>query len=197
MKHLILTLIILAFAGSALAESAAPVYATTRMSGTMMISGSGTYQTDLSQDLRTSLWSISTDAALFLFPQFAAGIDFGYGRSMGEANDPDDPDVTKDVVMSLGPRIYFFMGGKQSEFTPFIKGGANYLVNKRLYNDEEVYRDEQELGLVASAGVLLNLGKNVGITIEAEYNFEKGTNVDEIDTQQLLVKFGIRSFLGE
>lgn len=162
-----------------------------------MISGSGTYQTDLSEDLRASDWGINTDLALFLFPQFAAGIDLGYGKSMQELDDVDDPDVEKIITLSLGPRVYFFFGGKKSELTPFIKGGANYLVNKRLFNDEEIYRDESELGLVASAGLLLNLAKNVGLTVEAEYNFEKGTDVDDIDTQQLLVKFGIRSFLGE
>lgn len=188
---------VLCLTGIALAESPAPAYATSRASGTIMISGSGTYQTDLSQDLRSSLWGINTDAALFIFPQVAAGIDFGYGKSMAQVGDVDDPDIYENVVMSLGPRLYFMLGGKNSEFTPFIKGGGNYLVNKTLFNDEETYRDEQELGLVASAGVLLNLAKNVGVTIEAEYNFEKGTDVNDIDTQQLLVKFGIRSFLGE
>ncbi len=178
----------------ALAQSS---YATTRASGTIMISGSGTYQTDLSQDLRSSLWGINSDLALFLFPQFAGGIDLGYEKSMQESGDTDDPDVFETVTMSLGPRVYFFLGGKKSELTPFIKGGANYLVNKTLYNDEELDRDESELGLVASAGLLLNLAKNVGLTIEAEYNFEKGTDVNDIDTQELLIKFGIRSFLGE
>jgi len=162
-----------------------------------MISGSGTYQTDLSQDLRSSHWGINTDAALFIFPQIAAGIDFGYGKGTFESGDEEDPDVTEVISMSLGPRLYFMLGGKNSELTPFIKGGANYLVNKTLFNDDETFRDEQEMGLVASAGVLLNLAKNVGVTIEAEYNFEKGTDVGDIDTQQLLVKFGIRSFLGE
>ena len=172
-------------------------YSTSRASGTIMISGAGSYQTDLSQDLRSSVWGINTDLALFLFPQFAAGIDLGYGKAMQETGDADDPDVFESVVMSLGPRVYFFVGGKNSELTPFIKGGANYLVNKTLYNDDELDRNESELGLVASAGLLLNLAKNVGLTVEAEYNFEKGTEVNDIDTQQLLIKFGIRSFLGE
>jgi len=172
-------------------------YSTSRGSGTIMISGTASYQTDLSEDLRSSLWNVNTDLALFLFPQFAAGLDLGYMRSMSESGDEDDPDVLKDVTMSLGPRAYFFLGGKRSELTPFIKGGANYLVNKTLFNDDELDRNESDLGLVASAGVLLNLAKNVGMSIEAEYNFEKGTDVDDIDTQQLLVKFGIRSFLGE
>jgi hypothetical protein len=43
----------------------------------------------------------------------------------------------------------------------------------------------------------LNLAKNVGISVEAVYNFDRGTAVEEIDTQQLLLQFGIRSFLGE
>ncbi len=172
-------------------------YSTSRASGTIMISGTGSYQTDLSQDLRSSFWNINTDLALFLFPQFAAGIDLGYRKQMEEMNDEDDPDVFEMVSMSLGPRVYFFMGGKNSELTPFIKGGANYLVNKTLYNDDELERDESELGLVASAGLLLNLAKNVGLSIEAEYNFEKGTDVNDIDTQQLLIRFGIRSFLGQ
>lgn len=162
-----------------------------------MISGTGSYQTDLNEDLRSSFWNINTDLALFLFPQFAAGIDLGYQKSMSESGDEDDPNVLEGVVMSLGPRVYFFMGGKRSELTPFIKGGANYLVNKTIYNDEELDRDESELGLVASAGLLLNLAKNVGLSVEAEYNFEKGTDVNDIDTKQLFVKFGIRSFLGE
>lgn len=200
MKKVMIILMALVLVGTALAKTPAPVYATTRASGTLMISGSANYSTDLSQDLRSSLWGVNTDGALFLFPQLAVGIDLGYARNMYETeslDNPDDVDVTKDVTMSLGPRLYFFMGGKQSELTPFIKGGGNYLVNKTLFNDDETSRDEQELGLVASAGVLMNLAKNVGVTIEAEYNFEKGTDVNDIDTQQLLVKFGIRSFLGE
>ncbi|MCF7825491.1 MAG: outer membrane beta-barrel protein [Candidatus Marinimicrobia bacterium] len=197
MKKLMTLLIAFALMGMLTLSYGQTSYSTSRISGTIMISGSGTYQTDLSQDLRSSLWGINTDLALFLFPQFAAGIDLGYGKSMNQLGDPDDPDVFEVVTMSLGPRVYFFMGGKYSELTPFIKGGANYLVNKTLYNDEEQNRDESELGLVASVGLLLNLAKNVGLTVEAEYNFEKGTDVNDIDTKQLLVKFGIRSFLGE
>jgi len=162
-----------------------------------MISGSGTYQTDLSQDYRSSLWNLGIDGALFFFPQFAGGLEFGYYRAMHESGDMDDPTVTLDINRYLGPRIYFFLGGNRSEFTPFVKAGANYLVRKVVEDDEEIERDDQELGLTASVGVLLNLAKNVGLSIETEYNFEKGTAVDEIDTQQLLIKFGIRSFLGE
>jgi len=172
-------------------------YSTSKGSGTIMISGSGTYRTDLSQDLRSSFWLINTDAALFLFPQFAAGIDFGYQKKMNEIGDDVEPTVLEDVVMSLGPRAYFFFGGKNSELTPFIKGGANYLINKSFIDDDEQDRESSELGLTASLGLLLNLAKNVGLTVEAEYNFEKGTDVNDIDTKQLLVKFGIRSFLGD
>ncbi|NQV41624.1 MAG: outer membrane beta-barrel protein [Candidatus Marinimicrobia bacterium] len=197
MKKLMTLLLIVGLMGMLTVSYGQTSYSTSRASGTIMISGTGSYQTDLSQDLRSSYWNINTDLALFLFPQFAAGLDLGYGKHMQEMNDEEDPDVEETVVMSLGPRVYFFMGGKNSELTPFIKGGANYLINKTLYNDEEDERDESELGLVASAGLLLNLAKNVGLTVEAEYNFEKGTDVNDIDTKQLLVKFGIRSFLGE
>ncbi len=197
MKRLFMILITLGLVGSAFAGNYQTGYSTSRASGTIMISGAGTYQTDLSQDLRASQWGINTDLALFLFPQFAAGIDLGYAKNMQESGNPDDPDVYEGVTMSLGPRVYFFIGGKRSELTPFVKGGANYLVNKTVYNGDELDRDESELGLVASAGLLLNLAKNVGLTVEAEYNFEKGTDVNDIDTQQLLIKFGIRSFLGE
>ncbi|NQT62235.1 MAG: outer membrane beta-barrel protein [Candidatus Marinimicrobia bacterium] len=197
MKKLMTLLVALGLMGMLNLAYGQTSYSTSRASGTIMISGSGTYQTDLSEDLRASDWGINTDLALFLFPQFAAGIDLGYEKSMQEKDDVDDPDVEEIVTMSLGPRVYFFFGGKKSELTPFVKGGANYLVNKRLFNDEEIFRDESELGLVASAGLLLNLAKNVGLTIEAEYNFEKGTDAADIDTQELLVKFGIRSFLGE
>lgn len=197
MKKIMILLVALGLMGMINMAFAQSSYSTSRASGTIMISGSGSYSTDLSEDLRASVWGINTDLALFLFPQFAAGIDLGYGKEMQESGDEDDPDVYERVVMSLGPRVYFFFGGKHSELTPFIKGGANYLVNKHLFNDDEVYRDENELGLVASGGLLLNLAKNVGLSIEAEYNFEKGTDVDDIDTQELLIKFGIRSFLGE
>jgi len=197
MKKLMTLLVALGLMGMLNLAYGQSSYSTSRASGTIMISGSGTYQTDLSQELRSSLWGINSDIALFLFPQFAAGIDLGYEKTMEESGDSDDPNVLEKVTLSLGPRVYFFFGGKRSELTPFIKGGANYLVNKTLYNDEELYRDESELGLVASAGLLLNLAKNVGLTVEAEYNFEKGTDVNDIDTQQLLIKFGIRSFLGE
>ena len=197
MKKLMTILVVLGFMGMLTLSFGQTSYSTSRASGTIMISGTGSYQSDLSQDLRSSLWNINTDLALFLFPQFAAGIDLGYRKAMQESGDEDDPDIFETVVMSLGPRVYFLMGGKNSELTPFIKGGANYLVNKTLYNDEELDRDESELGLVASAGLLLNLAKNVGLTVEAEYNFEKGTDVNDIDTQMLLIKFGIRSFLGQ
>jgi len=194
MKQIVMILTILTLATAAFSQSS---YSTSRSSGTIMISGTGSYQTDLSEDLRYSVWGINSDIAILLFPQFAAGIDLGYGKEMDESGDEDDPNVLEEVTLSLGPRVYFFFGGKNSELTPFIKGGANYLVNKTLYNDEEIFRDESELGLVASAGLLLNLAKNVGLTVEAEYNFEKGTEVNDIETQQLLIKFGIRSFLGE
>jgi len=193
MKKIIPLMIMLAITATAMAQT--PHYATKRASGALMISGSGAYSTDLSQELRRSNWGLNTDVALFLFPQLAGGIDFGYGRDMRESGDVDDPTIYKNITMSLGPRIYFFLGGENSELTPFIKGGANYLINKSLRDDEIIFEDDQELGLVASAGLLFNLAKNVGLSVEAEYSFEKGTAVEDIDTQLLLIKFGIRSFL--
>ncbi|MCF7823370.1 MAG: hypothetical protein K9N35_04285 [Candidatus Marinimicrobia bacterium] len=193
MKKISSLILILVLASTLMAQGSN--YLTRRASGALMISGMGAYSTDLSQDLRSSTWNLNTDVALFLFPQLAGGIDFGYMRDMQEAGDVDDPTIYKDVTMSLGPRVYFFLGGEKSELTPFIKGGANYLINKHLRDDEIIDQDDQELGLVASAGLLLNLAKNVGLSIEAEYNFEKGTAVEDIDTQLLLIKFGIRSFL--
>ncbi len=196
MNKKLMTIILITAVGSLVAADSPEAYSTSRGTGTIMLSGSGTYQTDLSQDLKSSVWRLNTDVALFLFPQLAGGIDFGYGKSMAEFGSVDDPVVYENVVMSLGPRVYFFLGGKNSSLTPFVKGGANYLVNKTLRDDVEISRDEKEMGLVASAGFLLNLAKNVGLSVEAEYNFEKGTAAEDIDTQQLLVKFGIRSFLG-
>ncbi|MEA3287166.1 MAG: outer membrane beta-barrel protein [Candidatus Marinimicrobia bacterium] len=197
MKKIIVLLITLTVAGSIMAASPPSSYSTSRGSGTIMISGSGTYTTDLGQDLKSSAWNLGVDGALFLFPQLAGGIEFGYQKSMDESGDMDDPTVEEDVVMFLGPRAYFFLGGKNSELTPFVKGGANYLINKSYIDDDEQGRDNTELGLTASVGVLLNLAKNVGLSVEAEYNFEKGTAVEDIDTQQLLIKFGIRSFLSD
>ena len=192
MKKILVTILFLSLTTLVFAQ---PDYATRRGSGTIMISGAAAYSTDLSQDLRGSIQDLNTDVALFLFPQFAAGIDFGYARTMQEYGDVDDPTVRKDVLMSLGPRVYFFLGGEYSELTPFIKGGANYLIDKEILDDEVTEQEDQELGLVASAGLLLNLAKNVGLSIEAEYDFQRGTEVEDIDTQQLLIKFGIRAFL--
>lgn len=197
MKKTLLIIMAISLAGSLIAANPPSSYSTSRASGTIMISGAGTYQTDLSEDHRGSLWSLGIDGALFFFPQLAAGLEFGYHRAMQESGDEDDPTVTLDIDKYLGPRLYFFLGGNRSELTPFVKGGANYQVNKLVVDDEEVWSDDKELGLTASVGVLLNLARNVGLSIETEYNFEKGTAVDEIDTQQLLIKFGIRSFLGE
>lgn len=192
MKKLLTSVLLLSLTSLVYAQ---PDYATRRSSGAIMISGGGAYQTDLGQDLRSSFFSMSTDLALFLFPQLAAGIDLGIGKSMNEYGDPDDPTVRKSTVISLGPRVYFFLGGENSQLTPFIKGGANYQKLKMTRDGEEIDTDDQELGLVASGGLLLNLAKNVGLTVEAEYNFERGTAVEDIDTQQLLIKFGIRAFL--
>ena len=197
MKKLMTLLIALGLMGMLNLAYGQSSYSTSKASGTIMISGSGNYETDLNEDLRSSTWNISTDAALFIFPQLAAGLEFGYGKQMFETGDVDDPTVTDSVSTYFGPRLYFFMGNKQSELTPFIKGGANYNIDKFLIDDEEQDRQERELGLVASAGLLLNLAKNVGLTVEAEYNFEKGTEVNDIDTKQLFIKFSIRSFLGE
>jgi len=192
MKKILATMGLLGLTTLAFAQ---PDYATRRGSGAIMLSGAAAYSTDLSQDLRGSFWDLNTDVALFLFPQLAGGIDFGYARQMQETGDENEPNVHKHVIMSLGPRIYFFLGGEHSQLTPFIKGGANYLIDKTLLDDEVINQEDQELGLVASAGLLLNLAKNVGLSVEAEYDFQRGTEVEEIDTQQLLVKFGIRAFL--
>ena len=199
MKTLFNLLMSIALAGSVLAANQPTTYSTSRGSGTIMISGSGTYQTDLNQDLKNSSWALSTDAALFLFPQLAAGVEFGYTKDYQQVERATggDPLDAEEVGMLVGPRAYFFLGGKNSELTPFVKGGANYLLRKRLLDGKEIWSNKRELGLTASAGILLNLAKNVGLSAEAEYNFEKGTAVEDIDTKQLMIKFGIRSFLGE
>ena len=199
MKKMITLLMAIALSGILVAVNAQSSYSTSRGSGTIMLSGSGTYKTDLNQDLKSSEWSLAVDGALFLFPQLAAGLEFGYFKAFDELPvlESDDIDEREDIGKLFGPRVYLFLGGKNSELTPFVKGGANYLVRKRFINGEETWSNTNELGLTASAGVLLNLAKNVGLSAEAEYNFEKGTAAEDIDTKQILIKFGIRSFLGD
>ncbi|MCF7808148.1 MAG: porin family protein [Candidatus Marinimicrobia bacterium] len=194
MKKFMLLTMMLALAISAMGQS----YATIRQSGTIMISGAGTYETDLSADLKESDWNLGVDGALFFFPWLAAGLEFGYQKHFEEFErfGETEPGERENIGKYFGPRAYIFLGSKRSQLTPFIKGGANYLVRNSLIDGEETLLNNQtELGLTASAGLLLNLAKNVGLTIESEYNFEKGTEVEDIDTEQLLIKFGIKSFL--
>jgi len=200
MKKVYMSILISALMATfSFAASQPTTYSTSRGSGTIMLSGSGTYQTDLNQDLKNSSWNLSVDGALFLFPQLAAGVEFGYSKLYQQEvrETGSDPVDIESIGMLVGPRVYFFLGGKHSELTPFVKGGANYLLRKRLVDEEEVWSNKRELGLTASGGILLNLAKNVGLSVEAEYSFEKGTAVEDIDTKQMLIKFGIRSFLGE
>lgn len=198
MKKLILAILLLSLASvSFAAVGMQSSHITNRQAGTIMISGAGTFRTDLDADLRRSVLGLNSDIALFLAPVLAVGVDLGLTRDFQEFGNLDEPSEYRATDLHLGPRAYFFFGGKTSELTPFIKGGANFL-RQREYIDDELERERKsELGLTASAGVLLNLAKNVGISVEAEYNFEKGSDVDEIDTKQLFLKFGIRSFLGE
>ncbi len=199
MKRILIIITILALAstvfGAGLGLQASHV--TDRQAGTIMISGGGNYRTDLDADLKRSVLGLNTDIALFFAPVLAVGVELGFGRDFREINDMDDPDERKETDLYLGPRAYFFFGGRHSELTPFIKGGPNFRRQKLYLNDEVVAESESELGITASVGVLLNLAKNVGISVEAVYNFDRGTAVEEIDTQQLLLQFGIRSFLGE
>lgn len=202
MKKILPLILILTIVSTVMAQSSS--YATSRGSGTIMISGAGTYTTNLDQDLKSSNWNLGVDGALFLFPQFAAGMEFGYAKDFTQTADATSGDITdfEDIDKYFGPRVYLFLGGKNSELTPFVKMGANYSVNKKLENDKELELDAaldnyEELGLTASAGLLLNLAKNVGLSVEAEYNFARGTAVEDIDTKELLIKFGIRSFLSD
>ncbi len=199
MKKIILILLVIGLSGATMLVNAQSSYSTSRGSGTIMLSGSGTYTTDLSQDLKSSNWDLGVDGALFLFPQLAVGLEFGYDKAYREveADDGGAPDELETIRKLFGPRAYFFLGGKQSELTPFVKGGANYLIRKGLLNGQEEWSNTNELGLTASVGILLNLAKNVGLSVETEYNFEKGTAAEDIDTKQVLIKFGIRSFLGD
>lgn len=194
MKKLMTLAIILVMAVSAMGQS----YATIRHPGTIMISGAGTYETDLSAELKESEWNIGVDGALFFLPWLAAGLEFGYHKDFAEVEPYVNADIQEREFIRkyFGPRAYVFFGNKKSQLTPFIKGGANYLLTSRLLDGEEIQdTNQKELGLTASAGLLLNLANNVGLTIESEYNFEKGTEVEDIDTEQLLIKFGIKSFL--
>ena len=194
MKKLMTLALILVMATAAMAQD----YATIRNPGTIMISGAGTYETDLSAELKSSDWNLGVDGALFFFPWLAAGLEFGYFKHYEEFDQVgfSEPRELENIGKYFGPRAYVFFGGKRSQLTPFVKGGANYLLRNRLIDGEETLQTNQkELGLTASVGVLLNLAKNVGLSIESEYNFEKGTEVEDIDTEQLLIKFGIKSFL--
>ena len=65
MKKLMTLLIALGLLGMINLSYAQTSYSTSRASGTIMISGTGTYQTDLNQDLRTSFWNINTIIAYF------------------------------------------------------------------------------------------------------------------------------------
>ncbi len=93
MKKILIGLIVISVTGILLAGNPPASYSTSRGSGTIMISGSGTYQTDLNEELRSSIWNLGIDGALFLFPQFAGGLEFGYYKSMNESGDMDNPTI--------------------------------------------------------------------------------------------------------
>jgi len=193
MKKLLTLTLMLALVLPSMAQD----YATVRNPGTIMIAGAGTYETDLSADLKSSDWDLGVNGALFFFPWLAAGLEFGYKKHFEEfERGTGELGELENIGKYFGPRAFIFLGGKTSQLTPFVKGGANYLLRNRLVDgDETLTNNQTELGLTASVGLLLNLAKNVGLTIESEYNFEKGTEVEDIDTEQLLIKFGIKSFL--
>jgi hypothetical protein len=193
MKKLMILTIIFALVVPTMAQD----YATARKPGTIMIAGAGTYETDLSADLKESDWDLGVNGALFLFPWLAVGSEFGYKKHFEEfERGTAELGELENIGKYFGPRAFIFFGGERSQLTPFVKGGANYLLRNRLVDgDETLDSNQKELGLTASVGLLLNLAKNVGLTVESEYNFEKGTEVDDIDTKQLLIKFGIKSFL--
>ena len=198
MKKMRLLILLIGLTGSLYAAGGVqPSYVTVKQSGTIMVSGGGFYSTDLDADLRASFLHLSTDFALFIFPMVALGAELEFDRDFREVESGfpfSEVSEHKTTNLRWGPRAYLFLGGKTSELTPFIKGGPNFARYRFFVDDEEVSEMKAELDLTASAGVLLNLAKNVGISAEAEYNFNEG---EDINTDKLFVKFTIRSFLGE
>ena len=128
MKKLMTLTLVLAMASLVFAQD----YATIRNPGTIMISGAGTYETDLSADLKESDWNLSIDGALFFFPWLAAGLEFGYFKHFEEfERGTSEVGELENIGKYFGPRAYVFLGGKKSQLTPFVKGGANYLLRNR------------------------------------------------------------------
>jgi hypothetical protein len=59
MKKVYMSILISALMATfSFAASQPTTYSTSRGSGTIMLSGSGTYQTDLNQDLKNSSWNL-------------------------------------------------------------------------------------------------------------------------------------------
>lgn len=138
--------------------------------GMFEISGSGSYRRSvIDADSTDESRSITGSLAYFISEATAIETSYTDGLSQRQISfDKPNGRINKTSYKTIGLDLIYTVGSRESAFRPYLKIGANYIVQKRIvdqYRDAsgnlfEANTKEDEPGIVPSAG----LGFRIGLT---------------------------------
>lgn len=101
----------------------------------------------------------------------------------------------KSVTLGVGPKVTYFLGGKEKKSYPYLTSGFYYVRNDVEYNDTETHHS----GTRFKVGVGLNsmLASHLGLLMEVSYNLDnlKEEDKDKSESGSMIsVSMGLAGF---
>ena len=170
--------------------------------GFIEIGGSGSYRRSII-DADSSDESRSISGSLGYYLNEASAIELSYTDGLTKrslAADKPNGHITKMSYQTLGLDFVYTIGSRESTFRPYVKIGANYILQKRIVDQ---YRDasgnlfeanvyEDTPGMVPSAGFGFRLGLTESLAFKAGVDAwtSRSTNITPV-TVDYVVNCGL------
>ena len=169
--------------------------------GTLLIGGTATISQTNQNDFKTTGVALLPRIGVFVIDGLAVGAEAGvtYSRSTNTVElFGEDPIETtfSTTILQLAPFATYYFGAPEAAVHPFVGvsvGGQSLRFSSEFQSEEDSATRTALFGTV-SAGALLRLGTNVGLTGEAFYDF---VEVEDQDSASVFgLRGGIAVFLG-
>jgi len=169
----------------------AQAYAVDRGSWLLSGTASMTRHRDVGNDFRTFRIDVSPRIGYFVAPHVAVITNVRLRTASNDAGN--------SFAWGLGPGIGYYFGGPESRFRPFASARTLFMWDHRSASDGQWDRDYTSMGWLVSAGTVVMLASQVGVSAELFYQWDRvtvgGTGGAGNEAERLGLQFGIAAFV--
>ena len=161
--------------------------------GNWLLSGTAsvTRHRAVGSDFRTFRVDVSPRIGYFIVPHVAVIMNVRLRTASSDAGN--------SFAWGLGPGLGYYFGGPKSRFRPFASARTLFMWQHSSTSDGQFDRDYTSTSWLVSAGTVIMLASQVGVSAELFYQWSRvtvgGTGGAGNEEERLGLQFGIAAFV--